>query len=70
MLYNEENMNINLCLSVKKYPCLYDNTLEDYGNTRKGDKAWETIGRELGLSGEILCLLILTSLYCTGCFQA
>lgn len=58
MAYDEENVNIGLCLEVKKHPCLYDNSLEDYAKAQVVEKTWSDIGLELGLSGKG-CRLVL-----------
>ncbi|XP_073977446.1 uncharacterized protein isoform X2 [Rhodnius prolixus] len=48
------NLTELLIKKIKHHRILYDSRSPDYKNIRKKDKIWETLGRELRISGDIL----------------
>ncbi|GAB0098945.1 hypothetical protein DMENIID0001_147570 [Sergentomyia squamirostris] len=46
--------NLKIVQMVEKYPLLYDNTLKEYDMKQEVEKAWQTIGNELNMSGTVV----------------
>lgn len=46
------NLTELLIKKIKHHRILYDSRSPDYKNIRKKDKIWETLGRELRISGK------------------
>lgn len=44
--------NIQLIESVERYPCLYNISSKDYSNRDVVQKTWETIAKELNITGK------------------
>ncbi|CAH2007604.1 unnamed protein product [Acanthoscelides obtectus] len=41
-------LNINFVALVEAYPCLYDNTREDYHMIHVQERAWAKIAKDIG----------------------
>lgn len=49
---DETRNYINLVLTVKKYPALYDLSCNDYHNRVVRNKMWRTVAQEVNASGK------------------
>ncbi|XP_037298029.1 uncharacterized protein LOC115444489 isoform X2 [Manduca sexta] len=47
----EQEVNMKLVREVKKYPCLYDYNVPDYGRKDVVEKAWLEIGKRFNIPG-------------------
>lgn len=57
-LFIDEEFNIQFVQEVKKYPCLYDNTLKEYSIRSEQDKAWDQVARVYGSTGKKVFLFV------------
>lgn len=48
---SEQLLNIKFVAEVKKYPCLYNYSLKEYSKKDVTEKAWETVGKVVNLTG-------------------
>lgn len=60
---DETRNYINLVLTVKKYPALYDLSCNDYHNKVVRNKMWRAVAQEVNASGKNFSKIYLSNSY-------